>query len=91
MGYYNLYKIEQIQHEAARIITGLPKCSSLESLYFETGWEPLHSHRRRRKLNMFYKIRNNNAPSYLCDAPSFCSKSNRQSHKYEGALLFRIL
>jgi hypothetical protein len=60
-------KIEQIQHEAARIITGLPKFSSLESLYFETGWEPLHSRRRRRKLNMFYKIRNNNAPSYLCD------------------------
>jgi hypothetical protein len=33
----------------------------------ETGWEPLHSRRRRRKLNMFYKIRNNNAASYLCD------------------------
>ena len=60
-------KIEQIQHEADRIITGLPKFSSLESLYFETGWEPLHSRRRRRKLNMFYKIRNNNAPSYFCD------------------------
>ena len=60
-------KTEQIQHEAARIITGLPKFSSLESLYLETGWEPLHSRRRRRKLNMFYKIRNNNAPSYLCD------------------------
>ena len=59
-------KIEQIQHEAARIITGLPKFSSLESLYCETGWEPLHS-RRRRKLNMFYKIRKNNAPSYLYD------------------------
>ena len=48
-------KIQQIQHEAARIITGLPKFSSLESLYFETGWEPLHPRRRRRKLNMFYK------------------------------------
>ena len=60
-------KIEQIQHEAARIITGLPKFCSLESVYFEIGWEPLHSRQRRRKLNMFYKIRNNNAPSYLCD------------------------
>ena len=39
----------------------------MESLYFETGWKPLHSRRRKRKLNMFYKIRNNNAPSYLCD------------------------
>ena len=60
-------KIEQIQHEAAKIITGLPKFSSLESLYFESGWEPLHSRRKRKKLNMFYKIRNTNAPSYLCD------------------------
>jgi hypothetical protein len=59
-------KIEQIQHEAAKIITGLPKFSSLESLYFESGWEPLHSRRKRKKLNMFYKIRNTNAPSYLC-------------------------
>jgi hypothetical protein len=60
-------KIEQIHHEAARIINGLPKFSSFESLYFETGWEALQSRRRRRKLNMFYKIRNNNIPSYLCD------------------------
>jgi hypothetical protein len=60
-------KIEQIQHEAAKIITGLPKFSSLESLYFESGWEPLHSRRKRKILNMFYKIRNTNAPSYLCD------------------------
>ena len=47
--------IEHIQHEAARTITGLPTFSSLESLYFETGWEPLHSRRRRRTLNLLYK------------------------------------
>jgi hypothetical protein len=33
------HKIEKIQHKAARIIAGLPNFSSLESLYFETGWE----------------------------------------------------
>jgi hypothetical protein len=32
-------KLEQLQLEAARIITGLPKFVSKESLYFETGWE----------------------------------------------------
>ena len=55
-------KIAQIQHEAARIIiiSGLSKDYSLESHYFKTGCEPLHSSRRGRKLNMFYKIRNNN-------------------------------
>jgi hypothetical protein len=47
----DLNKIEKIQHEATRIITGLPKCASIESLYFE----PLHSHRYGRKLNLFAK------------------------------------
>ena len=36
-----LNKIEQIQHEATGIVTGLPIFASIESLYFETGWEPL--------------------------------------------------
>jgi hypothetical protein len=63
----DLNKIEQIQHEAARIVTGLPKFASIESLYVETGWEPLHSRRHSRKLNLFYKIRNNDSPLYLYD------------------------
>jgi hypothetical protein len=63
----DLNKIEEIQHEAARIFTGLPKFASIESLYFETGWEPLHSRRHSRKLNLFYKIRNNDSPLYLYD------------------------
>jgi hypothetical protein len=48
----DLNKIEQILHEAARIVTGLPKFASIQSLYFETGWEPLHSRRHSRKLNL---------------------------------------
>ena len=44
-----------------------PKFASIESLYFETGWEPLHSRRHSRKLNLFYKIRNNDSPLYLYD------------------------
>jgi hypothetical protein len=32
-------KLEQLQLEAARIITGLPKFASKESVYFETGWD----------------------------------------------------
>ena len=34
-------KLEKIQLEAGRIATGLPLFSSRESIYFETGWEPL--------------------------------------------------
>ena len=60
-------KLEQLQVEAARIITGLPKFASKESLYFETGWETLSCRRRRRKLTLFHKIHNNIAPEYLQD------------------------
>jgi hypothetical protein len=48
-----------LQPEAARIVTGLPICSSAESLYFGTGWSKLEDRRKSRKLNLFYKIENN--------------------------------
>jgi hypothetical protein len=44
-----------------------PIASSAESLYFETGWSKLEDHRKSRKLNLFYKIENNMAPTYLSD------------------------
>jgi hypothetical protein len=47
----------------SRLKNELPKCASIESLYFE----PLHSHRHGRKLNLFCKIRNNDSPLYLYD------------------------
>ena len=60
-------KLEQLQFEAARIITVLPKFVSKESLYFETGWETLSCRQRRRKLTLFHKIHSNIAPEYLQD------------------------
>ena len=60
-------ELEQLQLEAARIITVLPKFASNESIYFETGWETLSRRRRRRKLTLFHKIHNNIAPEYLKD------------------------
>ena len=56
-----------MQLEAARIVTGLPIYSSAESLYFETGWVKLEHRRKSRKLNLFYQIENNMAPTYLYD------------------------
>ena len=57
--------LEKAQLEAARIITGLPSFSSRNSLYFESGLEPLHSRRKRRKLNLLYKMHNGQTPQYL--------------------------
>ena len=58
-------KLEKIQYQAARIVTGLPLFASIDSLLSETGWESLKSRRERRKLSLFYKIQNDLTPSYL--------------------------
>jgi hypothetical protein len=42
-----------VQLESARIVTGLPKFASRDSLYYETGWEPLSCRRKSRKLTTF--------------------------------------
>ena len=48
-------KLEKVQLESARIVTGLPKFASRDSLYYETGWEPLSCRRKSRKRTTFYK------------------------------------
>lgn len=60
-------RLEQVQLNAARIVTGLPIFSSLNAIYFETGWDTLAERRKNKKLNLMYKIVNNDAPAYLSD------------------------
>ena len=72
-------KLEKIQLEAGRIATGLPLFSSKESIYFETGWEPLKNRRERRKLCLFYKIHNNLVPQFLSDILSPMVRANTRN------------
>lgn len=58
-------KLEKVQLEAARIVTGLPKFANKEALYFETGWDPLVNRRQCRKITTFYKMHNRMCPEYL--------------------------
>ena len=58
-------RLEKLQLNAARIVTGLPIFPSANSLYTETGWETLAERRKNKKLTLMYKIINNDAPSYL--------------------------
>ena len=58
-------QLERMQMEAARIITGLPKYTSFDSLYYETGLETLAERRKIRKLSLFFNIQNNRSPLYL--------------------------
>ena len=62
---YEKNKLNNIQNEAARIVTGATKLASIDSLDTETGWETLGSRRKTHKLTMFYKIKNGLCPDYL--------------------------
>jgi hypothetical protein len=60
-------RLEQVQLEAARIITGLPLYAPRHSLYTETSWQTLGNRRTVRDLCLMYKIQNTNVPNYLMD------------------------
>jgi len=59
--------LEKIQHEAARIVTGLTRSVSLDNLYKECCWESLEERRKTQKLCFMYKVNNNLTPSYIND------------------------
>ena len=60
-------KLEKLQHEAARIVTGLTKSTSIQKLLQEIGWVSLTDRRTINKLTIMYKHRHNELPSYLHD------------------------
>ena len=64
-GVGNCNKLEQLQLEAGRIVTGLPVFTNSRKVYEELGWETLQERRKRKKLQMFYNIQYNNTPNYL--------------------------
>jgi hypothetical protein len=48
--HYLINKIENVQSEAARIVTGDTKLTSIQKLYEETGWEKLLERREKHKF-----------------------------------------
>jgi hypothetical protein len=60
-------KIEAIQLEAARTVTGAKRRSSHAALYSELGWSPLSERRQIHKVSKIYTIHNKLAPTYLCN------------------------
>lgn len=64
-GTLNASKLEQLQLEAARIVTGLPVFASASKVYSELGWEKLNIRREKRKLNMFYNIQKEQKPDFM--------------------------
>ena len=52
-GQTNCNRLEKIQIEAARIVTGLSIYASIDSIYKKTGWETL-SKRKEVKINCYF-------------------------------------
>ena len=71
--------LEDLQVEAARIITGLGHNSSRSKLYDELGWDLLSTMRTIHKRILLYKIINGFAPQYLCD---LLEPFHPRSHQY---------
>ena len=61
---YLQVELEQIQLEAARIITGAIKLTSKELLYRETDLIPLSERRKQHRLILFHKMVHKRAPDY---------------------------
>ena len=58
-------KLEKIQIEAGRIVTGLTRSTSLYNLFRELGWLTLSERRKYQKLVLAYKITHDMVPQYL--------------------------
>ena len=76
-------KLEKVQLHAARIVTGLPIFAFKDSLYLETGWDPLCKRRENAKLMTMYKIHSNLVPQYLADIiDNFRRNTSRYSTRH---------
>ena len=62
-------KLERIQYEAARLVTGLTRSISIENLIKEIGWLSLSDMRHFQKAVTMFKIKNGLAPDYLNNFP----------------------
>ena len=81
-------RLESIQYSACLEITGTISGTSYEQLNQELGFETLQSRRWFRKLCLFYKIVNNQSPSYLFD---YISSTGRIYNTRNAANVPRII
>ena len=57
--------LESIQYHAGLIVTKYWKGTNKDKLYNELGWESLAQRRISRRFALYFKIQNNETPSYL--------------------------
>ena len=72
-------KLEKINIEAARIVTGATKLTSLKLLYKESGWPTLEKRREEHKLLQYFKMVKSLTPEYLS---SLVPEQHHNIHNY---------
>ena len=75
--------IEDVQHEAAGIVTGSPKLCSIDRLMADLNWDTLAERRRKHRLILFVKMKNGISPEYIThlDSPATSSTICKTSKK----------
>ena len=63
----DLCKLDRLQVEAMRIVTGATEKSNINLLYEDLGWSYLETRRQHHCLTLMYKIVHGLAPAYLED------------------------
>jgi hypothetical protein len=58
-------KLERIQYEAARIVTGLTRSASIEHLLREISWVFLENRRKMQKLCIMYTLKSGQLPDIV--------------------------
>jgi hypothetical protein len=66
-GVVNESKLNKVQYEASKIVTGAMHGTGSFILLKELGWETLNSRRERHMLCMFYGLMNGQFPEHLSD------------------------
>ena len=75
---FELNELDTIQNEAARIVTGTTKLTSIENLLTDTDWQTMGNRRKIRKLILMYTLLYSQTPSYLY---SLLPENNNSSHQ----------
>ena len=63
----DLIKLDSLEVEKMRSVTGATSGSNIANLYRDTGWVPLHDRRDIHCLCLLYKLFRGEGPSYLRD------------------------
>ena len=59
--------LHKVQSEAARLVTGLARCVSLENMYKELRLATLSQRRQQHKFSIMYNVNTGVVPSFIQD------------------------